>query len=256
MAPEPGHRACDADREAVSAVLREAAGEGRLSLGEVDERLDAVWKARTYGELAVLTGDLPDLVDLPAPLGLPDRGLQRPVARPAGGATVVAPGAARRADTIVAVFSSHDTRGPWRVPSTLNAVAVFGGIALDLRAAVLTAAETTVHALAVFGTVEIVVPDDVEVRVDGIGQFGGFQHSGATAPDTPRDAPVLRVTGASLFGGVQVTSRPRVALDRDGDRDGAGRPGADRGPAAVLGREDPRPPSIAPDVTDAGQGRL
>jgi Domain of unknown function (DUF1707) len=36
----PGLRASDADRDRVAEVLRQAAGEGRLTLDELDERLD------------------------------------------------------------------------------------------------------------------------------------------------------------------------------------------------------------------------
>ncbi len=53
-------RAADADREAVAEDLREAFGEGRLDHDEYERRLDDVWGARTYGELDLLTADLPE----------------------------------------------------------------------------------------------------------------------------------------------------------------------------------------------------
>jgi hypothetical protein len=52
-------RAADNDREAVVALLTQAQTEGRLDLDEFDERVRLVWLARTYDELAALTGDLP-----------------------------------------------------------------------------------------------------------------------------------------------------------------------------------------------------
>ena len=55
----PGLRASDAERDAVAARLREAHAEGRLTLDEFAERLDAAFAARTRGDLAVLTRDLP-----------------------------------------------------------------------------------------------------------------------------------------------------------------------------------------------------
>lgn len=57
----PEHRAGDADRDRVAAVLREAHAEGRLDLDELSERLEAAYRAKTYGELEVLTGDLPSI---------------------------------------------------------------------------------------------------------------------------------------------------------------------------------------------------
>jgi Domain of unknown function (DUF1707) len=60
---EPGRlpemRASDADRDRVIDVLRAAAGEGRLTPDEFEERTQAVLSARTFGELASFTADLP-----------------------------------------------------------------------------------------------------------------------------------------------------------------------------------------------------
>src|SRR5512135_2034827 len=68
--PDKGSlRASDADRERVAEILREATGDGRLSLEELDERLDAVYAAKTYAELEPITRDLPTpgVPNVPAP---------------------------------------------------------------------------------------------------------------------------------------------------------------------------------------------
>src|SRR6188508_243851 len=52
-------RISDADRHRVGEVLREAAGEGRLDIEELEERLEAAYAAKTYGDLVPLTADLP-----------------------------------------------------------------------------------------------------------------------------------------------------------------------------------------------------
>ncbi|MDA0634458.1 DUF1707 domain-containing protein [Nonomuraea sp. MCN248] len=56
-------RASDVDRDRVAAVLREHTAEGRITMDEFNERLEQLYKSKTYGELARLTADLPD-VDL------------------------------------------------------------------------------------------------------------------------------------------------------------------------------------------------
>ncbi|MGH3714701.1 MAG: DUF1707 SHOCT-like domain-containing protein [Micromonosporaceae bacterium] len=56
---QPELRASDADRQKVADRLKHAVDEGRLDLGEYDERLAAAYAAKTYGELTALTGDLP-----------------------------------------------------------------------------------------------------------------------------------------------------------------------------------------------------
>lgn len=73
----PEQRAGDLDRDRVAALLREAHAEGRLDVEELQQRLDATYRAKTFGDLAVLTDDLPQpaaAAPLPAP---------RPAAEPA-----------------------------------------------------------------------------------------------------------------------------------------------------------------------------
>ncbi|GAA4731295.1 DUF1707 domain-containing protein [Modestobacter marinus] len=57
--PEPHLRAADSDRTAVAEVLGRHMSAGRLTVAEYDERLARAYAARTYGELAELTSDLP-----------------------------------------------------------------------------------------------------------------------------------------------------------------------------------------------------
>ncbi|MFF5179593.1 DUF1707 domain-containing protein [Micromonospora sp. NPDC000316] len=68
-------RASDDDRHRVVAELHLHTAAGRLTLDEFSERAAAVWTARTLGDLAVLTRDLPALPALPA---LPGSGVETP----------------------------------------------------------------------------------------------------------------------------------------------------------------------------------
>lgn len=63
--PDPRMRIADSDRERAMADLAGHYAEGRLDHEEYDERLDAIWTARTRADLALLFNDLPRL---PAPL--------------------------------------------------------------------------------------------------------------------------------------------------------------------------------------------
>lgn len=55
----PGARVGDAERERTAATVSDAAAEGYLGMGELDERLSAVWSARTRRELEEVVADLP-----------------------------------------------------------------------------------------------------------------------------------------------------------------------------------------------------
>ena len=60
------HRASDTDRDQVAAILRDALADGRLDNDEFAERLDAAYRAKTFGELDTLTADLPTSAVVPA----------------------------------------------------------------------------------------------------------------------------------------------------------------------------------------------
>ncbi|CNF17840.1 protein of uncharacterised function (DUF1707) [Mycobacterium tuberculosis] len=73
MAPNPDIRASDADRDRVAASLREHCALGRITMDELQERLDSVYASKTLGELQEITSDLPeeDLYQLPVPATQP-----------------------------------------------------------------------------------------------------------------------------------------------------------------------------------------
>ena len=60
-------RVSDADRDRVTAQLRDHFAAGRITPGELDERLSAALNAKTFGDLRPIMADLPGPV--PAPLG-------------------------------------------------------------------------------------------------------------------------------------------------------------------------------------------
>jgi hypothetical protein len=197
-------RASDADRDRVAEVLRAAAADGRLSLDELDERLDRLYAAKTYGELESVVEDLPGLASVPRPGSSPLVAGRQNVPDRVGGAPT-----SREAK---AVFGGVARRGQWVVPAHYRVRAVFGGVDLDLREARLESHEVTIESKAVFGGVSIVVPPDVTVLIDGSGIFGGFAGD-AEDVQPPPGAPVVRVTGKAVFGGVAVM-RKQPGADR------------------------------------------
>jgi hypothetical protein len=70
-------RASDAERERVAEHLRAAAGEGRLSADELEERLERAFGARTEGELTPLLADLPAATGPSPPAPARDRRRRR-----------------------------------------------------------------------------------------------------------------------------------------------------------------------------------
>jgi hypothetical protein len=203
-------RAADTDRDQTAEVLRRAAAEGRITFEELDERIGRAYAAKTFADLEALTRDLPGPgVRAPVPAATRDQ----PPEVPAG---TSAPSFS------VAILSSAQRAGPWLVPPSYTAAAVLGSVELDLRHARFSAAEVTIRAFSLLGSVSITVPEDMDVDVSGIGFMGAFDHraSGPGAPGAPR----LRVVGFAMLGSVEVVRRPAVP-GRRGVPGGPARPG-------------------------------
>ncbi|WP_019816481.1 DUF1707 SHOCT-like domain-containing protein [Saccharomonospora saliphila] len=195
-------RASDADRERVARVLHDALGEGRITMSELEQRLDTVYAAKTLGELEPVLADLPgasvspDLPATPSPrAGSPERRI--------GGT----PGSTFS----IAVMSGATRKGNWVVPPQHNSVAFWGGVEIDLRHARFAEKHSTITAVAIMGGVDITVPDDIIVEVTGIGVMGAFETKNKKgASDTaPPGAPVVRINGLAFMGGVEVKRMPR-----------------------------------------------
>jgi hypothetical protein len=196
--PHAALRASDRDRDRVAETLAQAFAEGRLDADEYRERLDVVYGARTLGELETQTRDLPGHLPAAALAGpgalpvVPDPRPRTPV--------VDGP---RSEPAVVALFSSTERSGHWTVPQRLVATAAFGEVVLDLSQAQLAAREVELVVNAILGSVRVVVPDDVRVSDAGVAILGTREVTGpATAP--PPDGPLVRLSGVSLLGSVEV----------------------------------------------------
>ncbi|MEU5096139.1 DUF1707 domain-containing protein [Streptomyces sp. NPDC020996] len=204
----PDLRASDADRERVAEALRDALAEGRLDMTEFEERLEATYRARTYGELAPITRDLPvPGVTPPAPVSFAKEGAG---SGEWAGRIVGGEGSSTWA---VAVMSGFQRKGRWTVPRRFTCFAFWGGGELDLREADFADREVVINCVAIMGGVNVIVPPGVEVVVRGIGVMGGFDQRAEGAPGQP-GAPRVIVTGFAFWGGVGVERKPTRAERR------------------------------------------
>ena len=215
---DPGKlRASDADREGVARKLQTAMAEGRLTVAELQERLDTVYKAKTLSELESVTWDLPGHTDLVPKLPTtPQRvDMTKQVAGSSAALDRVV-GDTPTSTVAIGIMSGATRNGQWVVPTQFTALAMMGGVDLDLTQALFAAREVTITAVALMGGVDIVVPDDITVIVNGAGIMGAFEDN-AHVQGVP-GGPVVRINGVAIMGGVDV-KRPKV---RRRDRDGQG----------------------------------
>lgn len=198
-------RAGDAERHRTAAVLQEALGRGQLSLAEFEQRTTSVWSAVYRDELEPLTADL---VEPPAggPTSYPATALDTSAA---AGRITGGDGPAFS----MAIWSRFSRKGTWTVPHQFTGFTLMGGGELDLRHADFATREVTITAVAIMGGIEIIVPDDIHVRVVGIGFMGAFDDGrkwdDGTPPHPSPDAPIVTINGLALMGGVEVRRTPR-----------------------------------------------
>jgi hypothetical protein len=183
-------RASHADRDQVVELLRVAAGDGRLSPEELDDRLERALTARTYAELAVLTADLPAT---PGAVVVP----------PGPGAVSATPKDLVRID----VHGSSVRRdGRWVVPKELNVTVKGGSVTLDFTEAVITQPLLRITAEVRGGVLRLITRPGIMVEADDMSLHG----SGVTLPEPPGPGvPVLlRVELAGQVRGGGISAGP------------------------------------------------
>ena len=189
--PDDSLRVSDAERDAVLRTLGDHAAVGRLTLDELEERSGRALAAKTRGDLATLTSDLP---------------------REAGQASELSPVTSRKKPVrwMVAIMGGSHRRGRFRTVGSINAVAIMGGDEIDLRDAELEGGELTLNLFALMGGSNIYVPDSVEVEVGGFSLMGGHEEVGSERPPRP-NAPLIRIRVYALMGGATIYRLPPQA---------------------------------------------
>jgi hypothetical protein len=186
--PDDSLRVSDAERDAVLRTLGDHAAVGRLTLDELEDRSGRALTAKTRGELATLTTDLP---------------------REAGAATL-APSRRKPVRWIVAVMSGSRRRGRFRAAGSINSVAIMGGNEIDLREAEIEGGELTVNLIAFMGGAEVYVPDSVELDVGGFSFMGGHEEVGSERQPRP-GAPLIRIRVYNVMAGASIYRLPPQA---------------------------------------------
>jgi Domain of unknown function (DUF1707) len=178
---QPGLRASHEDRDRVVEILRVAAGDGRLTAAELDERLEAALTARTQSDLADLTADLPAA-------GLP------------GGI----PSQAKELVRIDRMGGNASRVGRWVVPQRMEIRSIGGSVKLDFTDAVITHPVLRIEAEVRGGNLILVTRPGVEVDADDLRAVGG----NVKVPPAADRPVILRVAVSGEVWGGNVVARP------------------------------------------------
>jgi hypothetical protein len=178
-------RASHEDRDRVAELLRMAAGDGRLTVEELDERLEKALTARTYGELASLSRDLPAGMGLVAGAdGLKPKEMVRIDCRS---------GRARR-------------DGRWLVPQQMEVRVTSGHVRLDFTEAVITQPLLKIYAEVGSGGLKLLTKPGIVVDTDDVSvRSGAVKVRAPWSPDVPA---ILRIEVSGRVGSGRLKARP------------------------------------------------
>jgi hypothetical protein len=185
LASQAGLRASHVDRDRAVELLRVAGGDSRLTAEELDERLEAALTARTHGELAALTTDLP---------AIPDSAPGAPVPEPKDLARIECHGSSVKRD------------GRWLVPQRMEVRVTGGSVTLDFTEAVILQPSLLIDADVSASRLTLVTKPGVVVDADDVAAEGSYVKVRAhRGPEVP---VILRIQVSGKVSGGHITARP------------------------------------------------
>jgi uncharacterized protein DUF1707 len=186
MVPREDQRAAHEDRDRVVDVLRLAAGDGRLTLEELDERVEAALTARTYGELAALVSDLPAAQDTPTS----------------------PPGAPGPKDLVRIECHAGTARrdGQWLVPRRMQVRVTSGAVTLDFTQAILSWPSMQIDVEAHGSSVTLVTRPGILIETDDLDIQGSTVK--VAAPWDPGVPVRFRIDVAGTADASSIKARP------------------------------------------------
>ncbi len=191
--PDDSLRVSDAERDVTLRQLGDHAAVGRLTLDELEERSSRALAAKTRGELATLTSDLPQ--EAGQEVGSSPAATKKPVR------------------WMVAIMSGSHRHGRFRAVGSINAVAIMGGDEIDLREAEIEGGELALNVFTLMGGANIYIPDSIELEVGGFSVMGGNTEVGVERlrPGAPR----VTIRAHNLMGGATIFRVPPQARGLD-----------------------------------------
>jgi hypothetical protein len=194
------------ERERVIQLLSEHFANDRLSLDELETRMELAYKASSVGDLQRLTADLPSAAAVPAPAPAPMEEML--------------PALSPERERIFAVMSETSRRGSWLVPQRLDLLAVMSDSTIDLTQAALPTGIIDIHIRSICAAVKIVVPPGLQV-VNRLSSLMGSVRGGGEPDEAGgqgggwKQGTVIRLTGWALMAEVQTKVRRRERLSSD-----------------------------------------
>lgn len=201
----------DAERERAVDRLRAHYVRDDIDVDTYERLVDVAWAAESKADLDQLISRLPALPESEDPASSSAVAPRRRTA-------LASPAEQKDNGWQISILSGSERKGSWVPPKKLHTVALMGGAGLDFREARFAPGLTEVRILAVMGGVEVIVPPGITVETSGFGIMGGFDGHSQTVPNDDPSAPVLRIHGLAVMGGIEVKMMLPGETGRDARR--------------------------------------
>lgn len=194
---EHGVVSLDRERERTIELLSQHFANDNLTLEELEERIERVYRATSVPALRDLTKDLPGA----ASAMLPGRVPPPPEIYTA------------ESDRIVSIMAQTRRRGIWRPARHLDLWSIMSETHIDLTEAMLAPGVTEIHVRAVMAQVKIIVPPGVRVVLQPSAFMADVSDETMDPPAVGSGAPVVRVIGPVFMSELRVRVRHRELSD-------------------------------------------
>ncbi|MEO7003333.1 MAG: cell wall-active antibiotics response protein [Ktedonobacterales bacterium] len=200
------------DQETAMDELRERYAHGGLPIDEFRRLIGALMVTTDPKECQAILDELP-----------PDPTFRRSLTV-ASSRSVSAVRRTSAGRSITAFFGEVDrSRALWELGPETDVTAMFGEVRLDVRMARMAEGESVLRLHALFGEISVIVPEGMEVIIEGSARFGevsvpGHHVAGILTGDSfelgPTNAPAerhanrtLRIEATATFGEVKIRAR-------------------------------------------------
>ncbi len=178
-------------RDQVIEQLKLHYAHNNLSVEEFEQRLERASEVNEKLALLEVVKDLPSISEN-----------SRSTAAGESSQASLNMGEVRQQQDLVAIFSGTERKGVWYPARNIKILAAFGGIDLDFSQALLPPGDTYIDGMCVFGGVDIIVPEGVNIEVSGVPIFGGIDNK--YGDQRIPGAPTLHINAFALFGGIDI----------------------------------------------------
>jgi hypothetical protein len=190
-------------REKVIGALQDHFAHDALDVDEFERRVTLAHTSESREAILALLDDLPALAEAPGR---------------APKTALVPAEEVRPSQTLRAIMSSTERRGPWVVPRQVRVRATMSSTVLDFREARLPAGPVDIDLRAIMSSAEIIVPPGLAVETEGVAIMGTFEHVDRAPAHPDPGAPLLRVRGFAFMSSVEIKMRMPGETERDAHR--------------------------------------